>query len=394
MSSPTCPTCIVQTAGAPRTKRQRSHSSGRRSTKASSPGGPFAYLRRRMKTANKEPPSSHSTRRRSTKASSSDGPLAYLRQRVKALNKKPRKTKREFTNRMQTEFPDAHIHTKDSPKAAIRKALKRRKKSMGSSNTSSRSEVQVWATGSNLSGQLGLGNWTSTPVPKSSVTALNSPVRAVACGEDHTMFLREDGSVWATGYNLYGQLGLGHKTDQNTPVEVTAVGKTVQVVSCGAYHTMFLREDGSVWATGENKYGQLGLGHTTEQNTPVEVTAVGKSVRAVACGYEYTMFVRDDGSVWATGENNFGQLGLGHKMVQSTPVEVTGLEKDVQAVVCGTHHTMFLRENGSVWATGKNRNGLFGIGKEYVDQVTKTPIEVKKTVKAVECGYGHTMFLK
>ena len=130
MSSPTCPTCIVQTAGAPRTKRQRSHSSGRRSTKGSSPGGPFAYLRRRMKTANKEPPRSHSTRRRSTKASSSEGPLAYLRQRVKALNKKPRKTKREFTDRMQTEFPDAHIHTKDSPKAAIRKALKRRKQSM------------------------------------------------------------------------------------------------------------------------------------------------------------------------------------------------------------------------------------------------------------------------
>lgn len=130
MSSPTCPTCIVQTAGAPRTKRQRSYSSGRRSTKGSSPGGPFAYLRRRMKTANKEPPRSHSTRRRSTKASSSDGPLAYLRQRVKALNKKPRKTKREFTDRMQTEFPDAHIHTKDSPKAAIRKALKRRKQSM------------------------------------------------------------------------------------------------------------------------------------------------------------------------------------------------------------------------------------------------------------------------
>ena len=130
MSSPTCPTCIVQTAGAPSTKRQRSHSSGRRSTKGSSPGGPFAFFRRRMKTANKEPPRSHSTRRRSTKASSSDGPLAYLRQRVKALNKKPRKTKREFTDRMQTEFPDAHIHTKDSPKAAIRKALKRRKQSM------------------------------------------------------------------------------------------------------------------------------------------------------------------------------------------------------------------------------------------------------------------------
>ena len=89
---------IVQTAGAPRTKRQRSHSSGRRSTKASSPGGPLAYLRQRVKAI------------------------------AKLLNKKPAKTQREFTNQMQTEFPDAHIHTKDSPDAAIHKALNPGKK--------------------------------------------------------------------------------------------------------------------------------------------------------------------------------------------------------------------------------------------------------------------------
>ena len=68
-------------------------------------------------------------------------------------------------------------------------------------------------------------------------------VRAVVCGGNHTMFVREDGSVWATGYNVHGQLGLGHTTNQSTPVEVTAAGKgTVRAVVCGWVHTTFLQE--------------------------------------------------------------------------------------------------------------------------------------------------------
>eukprot|EP00935_MAST-01C_sp_MAST-1C-sp1_P001570 g1570.t1 len=256
-----------------------------------------------------------------------------------------------------------------------------------------REDGSVWATGSNEEGQLGLGHEEnqSTPV---EVTAMGKTVRAVVCGDYHTMFVREDGSVWATGYNHKGQLGLGHERNQSTPVEVTAVGKTVRAVVCGAYHTMFVREDGSVWATGKNDFGQLGLGHTTSQETPVEVTAVGKTVRAVGCGEYHTMFVREDGSVWGTGYNHKGQLGLGHKTNQSTPMEVTAVGKTVRALVCGEYHTMFVREDGSVWATGYNDKGQLGLGHE---RNQSTPVEVTavgKTVRAVVCGQRHTMFVR
>ena len=121
------------------------------------------------------------------------------------------------------------------------------------------------------------------------------------------MVLKEDGSVWATGCNEYGQLGDGSIVDRMNYTQVVSSG--VKSIAAGRRHSMILKQDGSVWATGNNLYGQIGAGPATHSNVFVQVLNDG--VKAVAAGYYHNMVLKQDGSVWVTGSNKFGQLGDG-----------------------------------------------------------------------------------
>jgi len=153
--------------------------------------------------------------------------------------------------------------------------------------------LSLWATGWNSYGQLGDG----TTYSKSSPVKVMDDVKAVAAGYSHTMIIKNDGSLWATGANWYGQLGDGTYSDKSSPVKVM---EGVEAVAAGYYHTMIIKDDGSLWATGVNWYGQLGDGTTSDKSSPVKVM---EGVEAVAAGYYHTMIIKDDGSLWATGVN-------------------------------------------------------------------------------------------
>jgi alpha-tubulin suppressor-like RCC1 family protein len=98
------------------------------------------------------------------------------------------------------------------------------------------------------------------------------------------MFVQADHTVWATGCNGNGQLGLGHTTATALPTPVacaSAAAFDVVAVLCGYNYTLFLTSDNAVWATGCNGNGQLGLGHTDQQNTPTLVAAIGHEVSSL-----------------------------------------------------------------------------------------------------------------
>ena len=119
----------------------------------------------------------------------------------------------------------------------------------------------------------------------------------------------------ATGSNADGNLGNGSNTNKRNPVQVTdSVGNSfnnVVAIAAGSFHTTFLKSDGSVWATGMNNYEQLGDGSNTQRNNPIQVTdSNGNPLTNVAAiaGYHHTIFLKSDGSVWALGKNTEGQL--------------------------------------------------------------------------------------
>ena len=141
----------------------------------------------------------------------------------------------------------------------------------------------VLAAGSNTDGQLGDGmpalyrekyrNHFKLMLYDSSWDDKSIGAKAIAAGSRHSMVLKEDGSVWATGYNRYGQLG--DYTTNTAYFLLPVLPGGVETIAAGGFHSMVLNEDGSVWATGSNKYGQSGIGSETSTLHFLRVIQIG-----------------------------------------------------------------------------------------------------------------------
>ena len=138
-------------------------------------------------------------------------------------------------------------------------------------------------------------------------THASAPVTNVAqgCASLHSLFLKSDGSLWAMGNNVAGQLGTGTFSSTNQPVEIVASGVTA--VAAGYLHSLFLKSDGSVWAMGWNSSGQLGGGTHNNANQPEQIVA--SSVTAISAELYHSLFLKMDGILWAMGNDGSGQLG-------------------------------------------------------------------------------------
>jgi len=153
--------------------------------------------------------------------------------------------------------------------------------------------------------------WLLCAVVLQTVTSGAQPVTKVAAGVYHSLFLKSDGSLWTMGWNNEGQLGDGTYNQTNRPEQIVA--SNVTAITGGEYHSLFLKSDGSLWAMGYNQYGQLGDGtYSTAPyygtNRPEQIVA--SNVTAIAAG-GVSLFLKSDGSLWAMGRNQYGQLGDG-----------------------------------------------------------------------------------
>ncbi len=216
--------------------------------------------------------------------------------------------------------------------------------------------VLIW--GSNMNGQL--GNVTSTTRSTPSNVSTLTGIDKISAGLDFTMALKQDGTVWTWGDNFYGQLGDGTAAMRSMPVQVLPLSG-VSAVAAGQYHSLALKQDGTVWAWGWNLNDQLGSGGTTQYlKSPVQVQQIN-DVSAIAAGswYGHSLALKRDGSVWAWGDNKFGQLGDGTTTNRSLPISVPGLSSIV-AIAAGSFFSLALKRDGTVWAWGKNDKSQLG----------------------------------
>ena len=198
-----------------------------------------------------------------------------------------------------------------------------------------------------------------------AVTSGGQTVAKVAAGSDHSLFLKSDGSLWAMGNNNFGQLGDGttDNDNYNTNFPEQIVASNVTAIAAGGYHSLFLKSDGSLWAMGDNEYGQLGDGSTNNMKVPEQIVA--SNVTAIAAGGWHSLFLKSDGSLWAMGVDFYGQLGDGTFRTTapfgtSQPEQIVA--RNVTAIVAGGYHSLFLENDGSLWAMGADIFGQLGDG--------------------------------
>jgi alpha-tubulin suppressor-like RCC1 family protein/lysophospholipase L1-like esterase len=269
-----------------------------------------------------------------------------------------------------------------------------------------RSDGTVWAFGYNRYGELGTttNNGTSNPNPTPTQVPGLTNVTAIAAGNYHSLVLRSDGTVWAFGNNPFGELGTTTNNGTSNPNPTPVPGLTnVTAIAAGYYHSLVLRSDGTVWAFGNNEVGQLGTttnnGTSNPNPTPTQVPGL-TNVTAIAASYYNSLVLRSDGTVWAFGNNEVGQLGTttnnGTRNPNPTPTQVPGLT-NVTAIAAGYDHSLVLRSDGTVWAFGYNRYGELGTTTNNgTSNPNPTPTQVPglTNVTAIAAGYYHSLVLR
>ncbi|MCI4397454.1 MAG: hypothetical protein JHC34_01310, partial [Acidobacteria bacterium] len=131
--------------------------------------------------------------------------------------------------------------------------------------------------------------------------------------------LTRGAKAFAWGDDFYGQLGDGKFGYSAIPVQVLGLTGVIRL-SGGLEHSLALRSDGTLWAWGNNTFGQLGNGNTSQSLVPVRVSGLMGAVTAIAAGEAHSLALQSDGTVWAWGANNYGQLGEGTKISSKVAV--------------------------------------------------------------------------
>ena len=208
---------------------------------------------------------------------------------------------------------------------------------------------------------------------------------AVAAGGFHSMLLTKNGYLFASGWNKYGQLGDGSilSNDGFRPI-----ADEVVAIAAGTMHSLILRIDGSVWSAGWNDSGQLGDGSKELKRSYHSVISSG--AECIAAGNYHSMTLKQDGSVWVTGWNKFGQLGDGSTKDKTEYAQV--VSSGAKAIAGGCRHSMMLKKDGSVWTTGYNAYGQLGDGSAD-DRLVFVQV-IPDGVKFIAAGAYHSMAIK
>jgi alpha-tubulin suppressor-like RCC1 family protein len=239
-------------------------------------------------------------------------------------------------------------------------------------------------SGYNDEGQIGRGALSTEVFQPGAVPGLTN---VVAASSDYyqSLVALSNGSVYAWGYNDYGELGDGTKVEHNTP-ELIGGLSNVTSVAAGYYHSLALTSAGTVYAWGYNGYGELGNGAANPESlVPEQVKGVSE-VAQIAAGCYDSFAVLKNGEVDAWGYNGYGELGDGTNKEQTSPQRIPGL-KGVKSISASCRHTLALMENGTVEAWGENYEG--DVNGSSVDTDVETPTSVGVSgVKQISTGYA------
>ena len=220
----------------------------------------------------------------------------------------------------------------------------------------------LWTWGDNRHGNLGDGTTTDSYDPKLLPSPFHdmSNLRSISATSEHTLALKNDGTIWAWGENTYGELGINSTDDALTPVQVGDDTDWAKIHASN-YNSFAVKTDGTLWSWGRNDHGQLGDGTTTNSHIPKQVNN-DTDWDYVMGAMEHFIGVKTDGSLFIWGWNANGQIGDGTTNDLLTPTNFGSSISDWKSLALGYRHIIGVRANGELWAWGRNSDGAYGDG--------------------------------
>ncbi|MEI6622647.1 MAG: biotin transporter BioY [Actinomycetes bacterium] len=239
----------------------------------------------------------------------------------------------------------------------------------------------AYCWGRNDNGQLGNGSFKESLVP-TPVSGLSSGVASISRGDYGACVVTTGGAVWCWGLNTFGRLGNGTTARSLVPVPVTGMGSGVASISASINATCAVTTGGAAYCWGQNQYGQLGNGITTNGSTttPAPVAGMSTGVTSISIGWDEACAVKA-GAAYCWGKNTGGALGDGTNTSSNVPVGVSGLASGVASISTSNNAELTGQVNkscavttgGAAYCWGGNDFG--GLGDNTTSN-SSTPVPV------------------
>ncbi len=210
---------------------------------------------------------------------------------------------------------------------------------------------------------------------------------SIDAGSDHSLAVKQDGTLWAWGLNYFGTLGLGNFIDKALPTKV-GIANNWQEVYAGRYSSYAIKQDGTLWAWGNNEYGQLGIGNLIDKNVPTQV-GTGSDWMQITSGSNHTFGLKNDGSLWGWGDMGASGLGDGTSLPRLIPTRI-GTQTYVN-VSTSADHTLAIHTNGKLFSWGSG----IQLGNNSSGGINMAPTQVgTDNWLFASAGFTHSLGVK
>ena len=219
-------------------------------------------------------------------------------------------------------------------------------------------------------------------------------VKMIDCSSEHILYLDFDGSVFSSGENYKGQLGL----DQDyTELEKISIPQKIDIppckqIACDGFFSMCLTEDNVLYSFGSNRNGQLGLDSNKNNYNSPQLIPNLHNVEYIACGFCHTICKIYDNTYYGWGCNFNGQIGHDKYQTYNKPTLCNNYPDNIIYIKCGHDHTLLLTLEGNIYSFGSNSYGQLGLNDSNIKE-TNTPTLIKDIpeIRRIECGSKHSM---
>jgi alpha-tubulin suppressor-like RCC1 family protein len=258
----------------------------------------------------------------------------------------------------------------------------------------------LFSWGSNDSGRLGHGDESDRFTPTLVKALVGRKIISVGMGSSHTLLLEDNGTLWAYGNNKHGQLGLGSSDDKRLKPTIVSFFKGMKIssISAASDHSYAILDNGSVYSWGKGEDGQLGHGNQKNYDTPKEIDEIknlGKKAKCASLGSWHSLILLTDGTLLSCGNSTYGQTGQENNELLLIPTPISALKgKKIIEISSGSSHNAVITDKGDIYTWG---NGSYGqIGNDKKENCSKPKLVVmliNDKAKMIQCGLNHVVAL-